>query len=391
MKTNKKLLSIVLALLLALTIMPITAYSEESPWSIKGSDDWKNALTPSLQSVEVLSYTPYNPSTQEKGHITLGTTFSFPNAPNGRIESVPGFSGFDIESNIMHIYSGNPIHANVWLDTKFSTPSETATPDTPEWCYLSNGQAYTTTSVAVGPEEYWSYKEFDGYNSANFACEGDTLEVSMFTTGTYQDELGEYKSYDPSSNVISFVISDDVQGKTFKSNDNNEKTVTVPKDKTVTYNGKKQSLDKGEGYTLSGMVSGTDAGTYKATATLMSGYVWSDGTKAPKTVVLTIGRRNSPLTAKGKTVKISAKKLKKKKKISVKRSKAIAVSNVTGELVFKKTKGNKKITVANNGKITIKKGLKKGKYKIRVKVLDSGNRNFKSGVKNVTVIIIVKK
>ena len=389
MKTNKKLLSIVLALLLALTIMPITAYSEESPWSIKGSDDWKAALTPSLESVEVLSYTPYNPNTQEKGHISLGATFSFPNAPGGRIDNVPGFSGFDIESNSIHMYKGNSVFANVWLDTKFSTPSETATLGTPEWCYLSNGQAYTTTSIAVGPEEYWSYKESDGYNSANFACEGDTLEVSMFTTGTYQDELGEYKSYDPSSDVISFVISDDIQGKTFKSNETGEKTVAIPKNKKVTYNGKKQSLAKGEGYTLSGKTSGTNAGTYKATATLTSGYVWSDGTKAPKTVTLTIGRRNSPLTAKGKTVKISAKKL-KKKKINVKRSKAIAVSNVTGELVFKKTKGNKKITVAKNGTITVKKGLKKGKYKVKVKVLDSGNKNFKSGVKNVTVTIKVK-
>ena len=372
--------------------MPITAYSEESPWSIKGSDDWKAALTPSLESVEVLSYTPYNPNTQEKGHLSLGATFSFPNAPGGRIENVPGFSGFDIESNIFHMYKGNSVFANVWLDTKYNTPSQTATPSTAEWCYLSNGQAYTTTSVAVGPEEYWSYKEYDGYNSANFACEGDTLKISMFTTGTYQNEANEYVSFDLSSNVISFVISDGIQGKEYKSNNKTEyKKVAAPKNKKVTYNGKKQSLAKGEGYTLSGKTSGTNAGTYKATATLISGYVWSDGTKTPKTVTLTIGRRNNPLTAKGKTVNVSAKTLKKKKKVTVKRSKAIAVSNVTGELVFKKLKGNKKIVVAKNGKITVKKGLKKGKkYKVRVKVLDSGNRNYKSGVKTVTVVIKVK-
>lgn len=390
MKT-KRLLSLILSLMLACTMIPFSAYAAEEPWTVTGSEGWKKALTPQLQSVKVLEYTPYNPNTQEKGHISLGTTFSFPNAPGGRIENVPGFSGFDIESNSIHMYKGNSVFANVWLDTKFSTPSATATPGTAEWCYLSNGQAYTTTSVAVGPEEYWSYKEYDGYNSANFACEGDTLEVSMFTTGTYQDELGEYKSYDPSSDVISFVISDDIQGKVFKSNDTGDKTAAIPKNKKVTYNGKKQSLAKGEGYSLSGKTSGTNAGTYKATATLISGYVWSDGTKTPKTVTLTIGKRNNPLTAKGKTVNVSAKTLKKKKKVTVKRSKAIAVSNVVGELVFKKTKGNKKITVANNGKITVKKGLKKGKkYKVRVKVLDSGNRNYKSGVKNVTVIVKVK-
>jgi hypothetical protein len=248
--------------------------------------------------------------------------------------------------------------------------------------------AYTTTSVAVGPEEYWSYKEYDGYNSANFACEGDTLEVSMFTTGTYQNEESQYVSFDPSSNVISFVISDGIQGKEYKSNDTGDKTAAIPKNKKVTYNGKKRALTAGEGYTLSGKTSGTNAGTYKATATLISGYVWSDGTKTPKTVTLTIGRRNNPLTAKGRTVKVSAKTL-RKKKITVKRAKAIAVSNVTGELVFKKLKGNKKIVVANNGRITVKKGLKKGTYTVVIKVLDSGNRNYKSGVKTVKVIIKV--
>ena len=387
---TKRLLSLILSLMLACTMIPFSAYAAEEPWTVSGSEGWKKALTPQLQSVKVLGYTPYNPDTQVKGFLSLGATFSFPNAPGGRIESVPGFSGFDIESNIMHIYSGNPIHANVWLDTKFSTPSETATPDSPEWCYLSGGMAYTTSFVPVGPEEHWEYKESGSYNSANFACEGDTLEVSMFTTGTYQDELGEYKSYDPSSNVISFVISDGIQGKTFTPNATSDKTAAIPKNKTVKYNGKKQVLTAGEGYTLSGTTSATDAGTYKAVATLNSGYMWADGTKAPKTVVLSIGRRESPLTAKGKTVKVSAKKLRKKKKITVKRAKAIAVSNVTGELVFKKLKGNKKIAVAKNGKITVKKGLKKGKYKVKVKVLDSGNRNYKSGVKTVIVVIKVK-
>lgn len=44
-----------------------------------------------------------------------------------------------------------------------------------------------------------------------------------------------------------------------------------------------------------------------------------------------------------------------------------------------------------NGKITIKKGLKKGTYKIKVKVTAAGNKSYKSAVKTVTVKIVVKQ
>lgn len=59
-------------------------------------------------------------------------------------------------------------------------------------------------------------------------------------------------------------------------------------------------------------------------------------------------------------------------------------------ITFKKTKGNKKITVTKAGKVKIKKGLKKGKYTIRVKVTLSATSQYTSAKKTVKIKIIVK-
>ena len=46
--------------------------------------------------------------------------------------------------------------------------------------------------------------------------------------------------------------------------------------------------------------------------------------------------------------------------------------------------------MAKNGKITVKKGLKKGTYRIQVKVTAAGNDIYKKMTKKVYVTIIVK-
>ena len=95
----------------------------------------------------------------------------------------------------------------------------------------------------------------------------------------------------------------------------------------------------------------------------------------------------NPLSVKGltKTVKASVVK---KKNVTVS---ALKVTKAQGKKSFKKVKGNKKITVnSKNGKLTIKKGLKKGTYSVKVKVTAKGNKNYLSGSKTVTVKIKVK-
>ncbi len=127
-----------------------------------------------------------------------------------------------------------------------------------------------------------------------------------------------------------------------------------------------------------------NAGTATALITFNGEYY--EGEKA---VNFVINKAPNTLKAKGKKVTVKYGKLKKKAQ-TIKRAKAITVKNAVGKVTYKKVKGNKKITVAKNGKITVKKGLKKGTYTVRIKVTAAGNSNYNAAVKTVKVKIRVK-
>jgi hypothetical protein len=92
------------------------------------------------------------------------------------------------------------------------------------------------------------------------------------------------------------------------------------------------------------------------------------------------------MTAKGKTVKANARKT---TKFSAK--KAFTVKNAKGKVTYKKKSGNSKVKVASNGKVTVKKGLKKGKtYKVKVTVKAAGNGDYLAKTKTVTLKVKVK-
>ncbi|MCR5207483.1 MAG: hypothetical protein K6C14_03295 [Eubacterium sp.] len=117
--------------------------------------------------------------------------------------------------------------------------------------------------------------------------------------------------------------------------------------------------------------------------------VTPDTPDAPVAPVTPTAKKNNTLKAKGKTVRLKAKTL-KKKKVTVKRKKAVTVKNAKGKVSYKKAKGNKKIKVAKNGKITVAKGLKKGTYKVRIKVKAAGKGLYRPATKTVTVKIVVE-
>lgn len=96
--------------------------------------------------------------------------------------------------------------------------------------------------------------------------------------------------------------------------------------------------------------------------------------------------KSNPLkvTTNKKTVK--AKKL-KKGKLTVK---ALTIKNAAGELSFKKLGGSKKLGVTKTGKITIKKGTKKGTYVIKIKITAKGNSRYKPKTIRKTVTIKVR-
>ncbi len=126
------------------------------------------------------------------------------------------------------------------------------------------------------------------------------------------------------------------------------------------------------------------------TATGIKTYKCTVCGKVIKTIKLAkLAKKTNPLTAKGKTKTVKYKTV-KKKSIVFARKDAITIKNAKGKVTFKKAKGNKKIAVSGAGKITVKKGLKKGTYKVKVNVKAAGTSSYKAATKTVTVSIIVK-
>ena len=101
-------------------------------------------------------------------------------------------------------------------------------------------------------------------------------------------------------------------------------------------------------------------------------------------------KKANTLTVKAKKPTVKFAKLKKKNQ-TIARKYAITVSKAKGTVTYTKSSGNKKITInKKTGNITVKKGLKKGTYKVKVKVTAVGNSTYKSSRKIVTVTIKVK-
>ena len=94
------------------------------------------------------------------------------------------------------------------------------------------------------------------------------------------------------------------------------------------------------------------------------------------------------VTTKKKTIKASALR---KKAVTYK---ALTVKGNKGKLKYEKLSVNKskaKFTVnKKNGRITVKKGTKKGTYKIKIRITAAAAGDYKAAKKNVTVTVKVK-
>lgn len=163
--------------------------------------------------------------------------------------------------------------------------------------------------------------------------------------------------------------------------------------KSLTYNGKTQNLNKkvtikvktkygnvtlreGKDYKLV-YTKAKYAGTYKVTVVGINSYKNFKLTKTYK-----INKANNKITVRAtkKTVKYSKKK---STSVTVKAS-GQGKKKYSTALTSKKLR--KYISVNSKGKVTLKKGAKKGTYKVTVKYY--GNRNYKAGTK--TILIKVK-
>lgn len=93
------------------------------------------------------------------------------------------------------------------------------------------------------------------------------------------------------------------------------------------------------------------------------------------------------LTVKAVKKPVKFAKVKKAKQVV---TGAITVKGNQTKVTYAKAGGSAKLTINKAGKITVKKGTKKGTYSIKVKVKAPGNGEYLAATKTVTVKIVVK-
>ncbi len=99
--------------------------------------------------------------------------------------------------------------------------------------------------------------------------------------------------------------------------------------------------------------------------------------------------RNNPMMARTKTLKVSSKSLKKHAR-TIPRAKAFTVKYAAGKVTFKKTGGSKNVLISKGGKVTVKKGLKKKTYTVKVKVSAAGSGDVMPAARTVKLKVRVK-
>ena len=161
-----------------------------------------------------------------------------------------------------------------------------------------------------------------------------------------------------------------------------DKAFTIkPKAKTtITYksnNTKVATVDKNGKITIKG------AGTAKITITAAAKNNYKAATK---TVTIKVAKLNPTIKTKVGTKNIKYTSLKKKAQVFT----LGTTVNSKGKLTYKKLTKSSVISVASNGRITVKKGAKKGTYKVKIRISAAARGNFNAGSKTVTVTVKVK-
>ncbi len=166
--------------------------------------------------------------------------------------------------------------------------------------------------------------------------------------------------------------------------------------KAYTYNGKEKkptvtvkdrkgkALKNGTDFTVK-YTNNINAGTASATITLKGKYSGS------KTLKYTINKAAQPMTASAKTKSkdVSYTTVKSKDR-TFKKTELFKIEKAQGSVTFSKSNGDSKIIISKSGNLTVKKGIKKGTYNVKIKVKAAGNKNYLSGSKLVTVKLVVK-
>ncbi len=270
--------------------------------------------------------------------------------------------------------------------------------------YFALGQKVIFTNTGVTTVKFSIYNPTDkgmgsvGFDGSREVAPGETMEITLIPHPSYifSKEPGAYND----TYVITATNVEDLSD-TYSVNVA-AKIVVLEKDiskaavsgiTTQTYNGKQQRqtklVVKLSGKTLvkdvdyqvlySNLVN---AGTIKMTIKGIGKY---EGTLV-KTFTRKKAKNTLTVKAYNKTVYYS--KVKKAAQVV----KPITIVKKQGTLTYTKLSGSSTKLLLNKttGKVTVKKGTKKGKYKIKIKVYVAGNTNYFSNYTIKTIYVTVK-
>ena len=226
---------------------------------------------------------------------------------------------------------------------------------------LTDGNLYTA-------ESYQAYADaYEAFRTLALDDEATTKQLRAARTAVTRAYTALVKKADISSAKITGLKAVNYTGKAQTQNP------------VVTLDG--VTLTKDTEYTVS-YKNNKNAGTATVTVTGTG-----DNHMGTATATFKINKIAQKMTATAKTKTVKVSKVKKAKQTVA----PITVKNAQGTKVFKKASGSNKLTVnAKTGKVTVKKGTKKGTYKCKVKVTAKGNTNYKAMTKTVNVTVKVK-
>ena len=212
-----------------------------------------------------------------------------------------------------------------------------------------------------------------GNGTATITISAEASADYKAATKTVTVKVASYKGAKKQSVTgVKTTISKKYKDKAFRLNAKAKTKLTY-----VSSNTKVATVDKNGKVTIKG--AGTAKITIKAAET-------TKYKRTSKTVTIKVAKAAPVIKVKAASKSYKASTLKKK----AQSFKLGASANSKGKVSFKKTSGNAGIAVSSTGKVTVKKGLKKGTYKVKVRVSAAANGSYKARSKTVTVTVKVK-
>lgn len=222
-----------------------------------------------------------------------------------------------------------------------------------------------------------------------FICGAAAILLSFYSTAA-DASASDGRIQTPES-----VLSAEKAGSGVQSAVSIENTDVVLSKQFFIYNGKVQKpsilsvggrkLTQSKDYRLTwSSRSSSKAGTYTITLKGIGNYTGQTKT------AYTIQRADNPVSIAGKKITLKRSVLKKHSK-KVKRSKVLKIRHAQGKVTFDKTEGDPKIRIhKKTGRVTVKKGIKKGTHTVTVRVIVSGNSNYEPADKTISFKIRIK-